>query len=104
MLNHSGRYGIKCIAELKYNTDPTKSWADTVNLYERALEDDSPDLNTKSAVVREYLTSAYKRYIDMGVDVSTSRTSLSSARWPRKSTSFIPSRRSIRTGTPGRAR
>ena len=24
--NHSGRYGIKGVAEIKYNTDPTKSW------------------------------------------------------------------------------
>lgn len=27
--NHSGRYGVKGQAELKYNTDPTKSWGQT---------------------------------------------------------------------------
>ncbi len=136
--NHSGRYGIKGVAELKYNTDPTKpwyappnpnweydgktpnpvdgkiwsranlapmpapynanlalynwpgteafvstsdinwfhhsgngyaqGWDDTVNLYERALADDCPDLNTESVYVRNYLVNAYKKYLDMGVD------------------------------------
>ncbi|AHC14213.1 Cellulose-binding domain protein [Salinispira pacifica] len=136
--NHSGRYGIKDVAELKYNTDPDSSWYappnpdweydgitpnpddgklwsranlaplpapynqdlslynwpstisfvdtsdpdwfhhsgngfaqgwdDTENLYNRALADDTPDLNTESQVVRDYLVDAYTRYIDMGVD------------------------------------
>ncbi len=29
--NHSGRYGIKGVAELKYNTDPTKPWGKDLN-------------------------------------------------------------------------
>ncbi len=136
--NHSGRYGIKDVAELKYNTDPdapwyappnpdweydgitpnpwdgkiwsraniapmpppynqdlslynwpstesfintsdpawyhhsgngfAQGWDDTENLYNRALADDTPDLNTESPVVRQYLVDAYTRYIDMGVD------------------------------------
>ncbi len=136
--NHSGRFGIKGKAELKYNTDPTKSWYapdnanwqydgltpnpqdgkiwsranlakmpapynsnlanynwpctesfvntsdpnwfhhsgngfaqgwdDTVNLYERALAGDCPDLNTSSQQVRDYLVAAYTTFINMGVD------------------------------------
>lgn len=143
--NHSGRFGIKGRAELKYNTDPTKPWGqkkdgmpladnpsweydglnpnpddgkiwsranlakmpppfnqnlaawnwpstesfvttsdpnwfhhsgngfaqgwdDTENLYNRALADDCPDLNTGSQAVQDYLFNAYKQYIDAGVD------------------------------------
>lgn len=143
--NHSGRFGIKDQAELKYNTDPTKSWGqktngtplgnnpswefdglnanpddgkiwsranlakmpapynqnlaawnwpstesfvttsdpnwfhhsgngfaqgwdDTENLYNRALADDCPDLNTANKAVQDYLFNAYKQYIDAGVD------------------------------------
>lgn len=143
--NHSCRYGIKSVAELKYNTDPTKVWGkdingnplqdnpnweydgltknpddgkiwsranlakmpapynanlaawnwpcteafvntsdanwfhhsgngfaqgwdDTTNLYQRALADDCPDLNTGSLSVQDYMFNCYKRFIDMGVD------------------------------------
>lgn len=143
--NHSGRFGIKGQAELKYNTDPTKSWGqktngtplgdnpawefdglnanpddgkiwsranlakmpapynqnlaawnwpstesfvttsnptwfhhsgngfaqgwdDTENLYNRALADDCPDLNTASKEVQDYFFNAYKQYLDAGVD------------------------------------
>lgn len=143
--NHSGRYGIKNVAELKYNTDTTKVWGknsngtallpnpnweydgltpnpddqkiwsraglapmpapynqnlaawnwpntesfvstsnpnwfhhsgngfaqgwdDTTNLYQRAIADDCPDLNTGSPIVQDYLFQAYKRYLDAGVD------------------------------------
>ncbi len=136
--NHSGRYGIKDVAEIKYNTDPTKPWFaidnpnweydgitpnpddgllwsranlakmpapfnqnlanynfpskqnyvdttdpewyhhsgngfaqgfdDTENLQNRALAGDTPDLNTSSTKVRQYLVNAYAKYINMGVD------------------------------------
>ncbi|GAA4823979.1 starch-binding protein [Algivirga pacifica] len=143
--NHAGRFGIKGLAEIKYNTDPTQPWGqdsegnplqpnpnweydgmtpnpadgkiwsranlptmpapynedlaaynwpstesyvytsdpdwyhhsgngfaqgwdDTENLYNRALAGDTPDLNTSSQVVRDYLVNAYKTFIDMGVD------------------------------------
>lgn len=143
--NHSGRYGIKERAELKYNTDPNQPWGkdlngnpladnpawqydgltpnpldnkrwsrsnlvkmpapynqnlsawnfpcteafintsdpnwfhhsgngfaqgydDTTNLYQRALADDCPDLNTGSKAVQDYMFNAYKKFIDMGVD------------------------------------
>ncbi|MFZ4057531.1 MAG: starch-binding protein [Ferruginibacter sp.] len=143
--NHSGRYGIKSMAEMKYNTDTTKVWGkkldgtaltsnpnweydglnansddnkiwsranlapmpapynqnlaaynwpgtesfvstsdinwfhhsgngfaqgwdDTTNLYQRAIADDCPDLNTGSIAVQDYLFNAYKRYLDAGVD------------------------------------
>lgn len=136
--NHSSRYGIKGVAELKYNTDPTKSWYaadnpnwsydgltpnpqdgkiwsranlakmpapynsnlanynwpstesfvntsdanwfhhsgngfvqgwdDTLNLYQRGIADDCPDLNTGSPAVRDYLYNAYAKFITMGVD------------------------------------
>ncbi|TNE74497.1 T9SS type A sorting domain-containing protein [bacterium] len=143
--NHSGRYGIKGQAEIKYNTDPSQSWGkdkngnplqpnpnweydgltqnpddgkiwsranlptmpapfnenlaaynwpgkenyvdtsdpdwyhhsgngfaqgydDLENLYNRALAGDTPDLNTGSQKVREYLVNAYKTFIEMGVD------------------------------------
>ncbi len=136
--NHAGRFGIKDVAEIKYNTDPTKPWAatdnpnweydgitpnpedgliwsranvakmpppynqnlaahnfpskesyvdttdpewyhhsgngfaqgfdDTENLQNRALAGDTPDLNTGSQKVRDYLVNAYARYINMGVD------------------------------------
>lgn len=143
--NHSGRFGIKGQAELKYNTDPTKPWGqktngtplgdnpswefdglnpnpddgkiwsranlakmpapynqnlaawnwpstesfvttsdpnwfhhsgngfaqgwdDTENLYNRALADDCPDLNTANKAVQDYMFNAYKQYIDAGVD------------------------------------
>lgn len=45
-----------------------QGWDDTENLYNRALAGDTPDLNTSSPVVREYLVNAYKTFIDMGVD------------------------------------
>ncbi len=45
-----------------------QGWDDIVNLYDRALADDCPDLNTESQAVRDYLVAAYKKYIDMGVD------------------------------------
>ena len=35
--NHSGRYGIKAVSELKYNTDPTKPWGQ--NLLGQPLTD-----------------------------------------------------------------
>ena len=136
--NHSGRFGIKDVAEIKYNTDPTKPWFaernpnweydgltpnpidgllwsranlaplpapynenlaafnfpsmqsyvnttdpnwyhhsgngfaqgfdDEENLQNRALAGDTPDLNTGSPVVREYLKNAYAKFIAMGVD------------------------------------
>ena len=143
--NHSGRFGIKNQAEMKYNRDPSRPWGqdssgnplpdatdweydgftpnpadgklwsvadvprlpapwnanqaaynfpssvtyidntdpawyhhsgngfaqgydDTENLYNRALHEDTPDLNTGSVAVRQYLLNAYKTYIDMGVD------------------------------------
>ncbi|MDH7447026.1 starch-binding protein [Aquimarina sp. 2201CG14-23] len=136
--NHAGRFGIKDVAEIKYNTDPTQSWFapdnpnweydgltpnpedgllwsranlakmpppynqdlsqhnfpgkesyvdtsdpdwyhhsgngfaqgfdDVENLQNRALAGDTPDLNTGSQKVRDYLVNAYARYINMGVD------------------------------------
>jgi len=136
--NHAGRFGIKDVAEIKYNTDPTKPWAaddnpnweydgitpnpddgliwsranlakmpppynqnlaafnfpgkesyvdtsdpewyhhsgngfaqgfdDVENLQNRALAGDTPDLNTGSQKVRDYLVNAYRKYIEMGVD------------------------------------
>lgn len=45
-----------------------QGWDDTENLYYRALSDDTPDLNTESQEVRDYLVNAYDRYLDMGVD------------------------------------
>ncbi len=136
--NHSGRFGIKDVAEIKYNTDPTAPWYapdnpnweydgltpnpedgliwsranlaempapynqnleafnfpskenyvdtsdpdwyhhsgngfaqgfdDVENLQNRALAGDTPDLNTGSQVVRDYLVNAYTTYINMGVD------------------------------------
>jgi len=41
---------------------------DTTNLYQRALAGDTPDLNTGSQVVRDYLVAAYSTFINMGVD------------------------------------
>ncbi len=136
--NHSGRFGIKDKAEIKYNTDPNADWFaadnpdweydgltpnpedgllwsranvaklpppydenlqaynfpntisyvnttdnewfhhsgngfaqgfdDTENLQNRALAGDTPDLNTGSQKVRDYLVAAYGRFIRMGVD------------------------------------
>ncbi|MCK8522126.1 starch-binding protein [Aquimarina sp. D1M17] len=136
--NHAGRFGIKDVAEIKYNTDPTAPWYaddnpiweydgltpnpedgliwsranlaqmpppynqnlaafnfpskenyvdtsdpdwyhhsgngfaqgfdDIENLQNRALAGDTPDLNTGSQVVRDYLVEAYTTYINMGVD------------------------------------
>lgn len=143
--NHSGRFGIKGHAEMKYNTNPNMPWGkdsdgnplqdnpdweydgitpnpddgkiwsraniaklgapwnsnladynwpnsityinntdpdwyhhsgngfaqgydDTENLYNRALHEDTPDLNTGSTAVREYLLNAYRTFIEMGVD------------------------------------
>ncbi|MHA7057790.1 starch-binding protein [Aquimarina sp. M1] len=136
--NHAGRFGIKDVAEIKYNTDPTKPWFapdnpnweydgltpnpedgliwsranlakmpppynqdlsvhnfpgkenyvdtsdpewyhhsgngfaqgfdDVENLQNRALAGDTPDLNTESQIVRNYLVNAYATYINMGVD------------------------------------
>jgi glycosidase len=143
--NHSGRFGIKGHAEMKYNNDPNQPWGrdkngnplpdnpdweydgltpnpddgkiwsraniaklpppynqnlaaynwpnsvtyintsdpdwwhhsgngfaqgydDTENLYNRALHEDTPDLNTGSTVVRQYLLDAYRTFIEMGVD------------------------------------
>lgn len=143
--NHSGRFGIKGQAEMKYNTNPNMPWGkdsdgnplqdnpdweydgitpnpddgkiwsranvaklgapwnsnladynwpnsityinntdpdwyhhsgngfaqgydDTENLYNRALHEDTPDLNTSSTAVRDYLLNAYKTFIEMGVD------------------------------------
>lgn len=45
-----------------------QGWDDTTNLYQRALAGDTPDLNTGSTVVRNYMFNAYKTFIDMGVD------------------------------------
>ena len=45
-----------------------QGWDDTENLYNRALADDCPDLNTESAAVRNYLVAAYTTFINMGVD------------------------------------
>ncbi len=136
--NHAGRFGIKDVAEIKYNTDPTAPWYapdnpnweydgltpnpedgliwsranlakmpppynqnlaafnfpskenyvdtsdpdwyhhsgngfaqgfdDIENLQNRALAGDTPDLNTGSQVVRDYLVDAYATFINMGVD------------------------------------
>ena len=41
---------------------------DLENLYNRALAGDTPDFNTSSSVLREYLVNAYKTFIEMGVD------------------------------------
>ncbi len=41
---------------------------DTENLQNRALHEDTPDLNTGSPVLRQYLFNAYKTFIEMGVD------------------------------------
>lgn len=35
----------------------------------RSIHEDCPDLNTESSEVQEYVIGAYKRYIDMGVDM-----------------------------------
>lgn len=45
-----------------------QGWDDTENSYNRALAGDTPDLNTGSLAVQDYMFNAYKRYIDMGVD------------------------------------
>jgi glycosidase len=45
-----------------------QGYDDTTNLYQRALAGDTPDLNTESSVVRDYMFNAYKTFIDMGVD------------------------------------
>lgn len=45
-----------------------QGWDDTENLYNRALADDCPDLNTGSKAVQDYLFNAYKQYLDAGVD------------------------------------
>ncbi len=143
--NHSGRFGIKGQAEIKYNTDPDQPWGqdlngdvlqdnpnweydgltpnpadgliwsranqakmpppynqnlanfnfpgkenyldtsdpnwyhhsgngfaqgfdDIENLHNRALAGDTPDLNTGSQAVRDYLVAAYTTFINMGVD------------------------------------
>ncbi len=136
--NHAGRFGIKDVAEIKYNTDPNAIWYapdnpnweydgitpnpedgliwsranlakmpppynqnlaafnfpskenyvdtsdpdwyhhsgngfaqgfdDVENLQNRALAGDTPDLNTGSQVVRDYLVNAYTTFINMGVD------------------------------------
>ncbi len=143
--NHSGRFGIKGQAELKYNSDPNQPWGqdsngdllapnpdweydgitpnpddgkiwsranvaplpapynehlsdynwpnsityvetsdpdwfhhsgngfaqgfdDVENLQNRALHEDTPDLNTGSQAVRDYMVHAYGRFIEMGVD------------------------------------
>jgi|GEM_PF-1660195 len=143
--NHSGRFGIKGQAELKYNSDPNQPWGqdangdtltsnpnweydgitpnpddgkiwsranvaelpapynenlaaynwpnsityvetsdpdwfhhsgngfaqgfdDVENLQNRALHEDTPDLNTGSQAVRDYLINAYGQFIEMGVD------------------------------------
>ncbi|MEP4095734.1 starch-binding protein [Reichenbachiella sp.] len=143
--NHSGRFGVKGLAEIKYNTDPSQPWGqdsngnplqpnpdweydgltpnpddgkiwsranlpnlpppysndlsaynwpstqsyvdntsidwyhhsgngfaqgwdDTENLYNRALAGDTPDFNTGSQVLRDYLVAAYTTFINMGVD------------------------------------
>lgn len=143
--NHSGRFGIKDHAEIKYNTDPNAPWGkdsqgnplqdnpnweydgitpnpddgkiwsranlaklppphnqhlqnynfpNTVSyvtttsndwfhhsgngfaqgfdsledLWYRALHEDTPDLNTGSPTLRQYLVDAYRTFIEMGVD------------------------------------
>jgi glycosidase len=45
-----------------------QGYDDLENLYNRALAGDTPDFNTSSAKVRNYLVNAYKTYIEMGVD------------------------------------
>lgn len=45
-----------------------QGYDDTENLYNRALHEDTPDLNTGSIAVREYLLNAYRTFIEMGVD------------------------------------
>jgi len=45
-----------------------QGWDDTENLYNRALAGDTPDLNTGSSVVQNYLIAAYTTFINMGVD------------------------------------
>jgi glycosidase len=45
-----------------------QGYDDTINLYYRALAGDTPDLNTESDSVRQYLVNAYNRFIDMGID------------------------------------
>ncbi|MFU8812430.1 MAG: alpha-amylase family glycosyl hydrolase [Balneolaceae bacterium] len=41
---------------------------DTLNLYYKALHEDTPDLATGSTAVRNYLLDAYRTFIEMGVD------------------------------------
>jgi len=45
-----------------------QSWDDTLNLYNRAIAGDCPDLNTGSTTLRNYLINAYTTFINMGVD------------------------------------
>lgn len=45
-----------------------QGYDDTENLYNRALHEDTPDLNTGSAILRQYLLDAYRTFIEMGVD------------------------------------
>ncbi len=45
-----------------------QGWDDTTNLYQRAIADDCPDLNTGSQTVQDYFFNVYKKYIDDGVD------------------------------------
>jgi len=45
-----------------------QGYDDTENLYNRALHEDTPDLNTGSPVLRQYMLDAYRTYIEMGVD------------------------------------
>jgi len=45
-----------------------QGWDDIENLYNRALAGDTPDLNTSSQTVIDYMVAAYSRYITMGVD------------------------------------
>lgn len=45
-----------------------QGWDDTTNLYQRALADDCPDINTGSKAVQDYMFNCYRKFIDMGVD------------------------------------
>jgi len=145
VVNHSGRFGIKGVAEIAYNNDPNQPWGqdrngaplqdnpnwtydgltpnpddgkiwsranlrrlpapfnqdlraynwpnsvsyvqtsdpayfhhsgngfaqgfdDTENLHNRALHEDTPDLNTSSPALRTYLVNAYRPFLETGVD------------------------------------
>lgn len=70
-----------------YNNDGMFDVFPDANL--RTMHEDCPDLNTESSEVQEYVINAYKRYIDMGVDMfrvdtimHVDKRTLNNAFWP----------------------